>query len=258
MRWTFFIIFLCTSTYSCCQEAAFDMGKASVYCESYPVKDDYSGKILQGTGFIVEYRSLFYFITSYHNINNHDFYTDTHNTAQTPFKQMRLIMQRKIDNKWESLFVDLINEDSTYNFYRTKYNGNDADVVAIPLNDLRAFLIQPVAIPRTNKLKKDDIVFICGFPAVSDEAHFQLLQFGKIIPNPRLNDTYERFKDYPLQFINRPTSAGFSGSPVYVWTHTRKSPVLAGINAAVDVKNGISIFWQIEVLQNLLASIPSP
>lgn len=258
MRWIFFIIFLCTSIYSCCQEAEFDMGKASVYCESYPVKDDYTGKVLQGTGFIVEYRSHFYFITSYHNIFNHDFYTDTHDTAETPFKQIRLILQRKTDNRWGSLFVDLINEDSTYNFYRTKYNGNDADVVAIPLSDLSAFLIQPIAIPKINKLKKNDIVFIAGFPAVADETHFQLLQFGKVIPNPKLNNTYKRFKDYPLEFISRRTSAGFSGSPISLWQNTRKSPVLAGVDAAVDIKNGISIFWRVEVLQSLLTSIPSP
>ena len=154
------------------------------------------------------------------------------------------------------MFINLVKEDSTANFYKTKYDGKDADVIAIPLNDISGFLIQPVSIPKVNRLKENDIVFIVGFPDVAGEKHFQLTQFGKVIANSNLNSNYARFKNYPVEFINRRTSAGFSGSPVYVWPDTKKPPTLVGINAAVDMKNEINIFWRVEVLQQLFSSIP--
>lgn len=256
MRSVFIIIFLSACIHSFSQKVEFDIGKASVYCEAYPAKEKYGGRILQGTGFIVEHRHRFYFITNYHNIVNHYFYTKSTEIAEEHFQKIRLILKRKSDNEWGSMFINLFKDNGTNNFYRTNYNGTDADVIAIPVDDTSGFLIEPVAIPKINRLQKDDIVFIVGFPDVAGEKHFQLVQFGKVIPNPNIDSFYARFADYPVEFLNRRTSAGFSGSPVYLWPNTKKPPVLAGINAAVDIKNEVNIFWRVEVLQNLLTSIP--
>ena len=69
------IVLLAAFLNSFSQTPEFDMGKASVYCESYPIKENYVGKVLQGTGFIIEHLQKFYFVTNYHNVVNHDFYT---------------------------------------------------------------------------------------------------------------------------------------------------------------------------------------
>ena len=67
-RYAFAIIFLVAAINSFSQKAEFDVGKASVYCESYPLNYNNNGQVLQGTGFITEYLHKLYFITSYHNV----------------------------------------------------------------------------------------------------------------------------------------------------------------------------------------------
>lgn len=255
MRQIFTIILLAAFINSFSQKAEFDMGKASVYCESYPIKENFVGKVLQGTGFIIEHLQKFYFVTNYHNVVDHDFYTDIKSPIELSYEKIRLILKRKIDNQWGELYLNLIKEDGTNNFNTTKFNGDDADIIALPLKDISSFIIQPVTIPKKNRLKNNDIVFIIGFPNVVDDRHFQLAQFGNVIPNPDTNKAYEKFKNNLIGFVDRRTSPGFSGSPVYLWPNTKKAPVLAGINAAVDIKREISIFWRVEVLHNLLAAI---
>jgi len=197
---------------------------ATHYLRMIPFNED--SVLSTGTGFLYEYKNVYYLITNGHNITrmNPEQTLRITNSAAFPVK-IRTKFRASVDEKVDVMTllppIDIkLYKDEEFQkpiWLVHPNSGYLVDVVAIPLFDSKE-LSKDVHLYPINKFKFDtqfgprvaDDVFILGYPFnITGGLELPVWKKGSIATEPNVP-----IDDLPKIFIDTATRSGMSGSPV--------------------------------------------
>lgn len=224
------------------------------------------------TGFTIEYNDKPYLVTNWHVVSGRD-----SNTKEPLDKKYAAIPNKirvafHIKDKlgtWLLTYLNLYNESGSPVWLEHK-NGNEVDVVMIPLENLQESI---VTYPLDLNLSQTDIApspgmpaFIVGYPlgfTVSKKSAWPIWKTGHIACDHDL-----QFNEKDAFLIDASTRGGMSGSPVLIRPfgayrknngnftmgkiETRFLGIYSGRIGSLEQNSDIGIVWKPNIIEEIL------
>ena len=161
-------------------------------------------------------------------------------------------MRRKKENAWAFERLPLfINGKPAY--YRMKFSGKLADIMAIQIHDTSSFQfelveyqVQPPYSPGNG-----DLIYLAGYPLPLKDG--PAIRVGKVLETDSVPTT--RQGKLPMYLIDLSSPGWYSGSPAFFWNPELNKPVLVGIIGNADEEENTGI-WRIDFLREMIDHLP--
>jgi hypothetical protein len=171
-----------------------------------------------GTCFFYEWNQQVYLVTNWHNVSGKNPETKQclSPTGAIPNKLSVRLMENKPYVEWGTYEINLFNEDGHQIWLEHKEFGQNVDVVVLPVNIPKKFIIYPINNLEepfnedTNAIMGQD-VFVLGFPFGITGGGLPIWKRASIASEPGFN-----IDELPKMYVDTASRSGMSGSPVII------------------------------------------